>query len=47
MVRGLFDSFGFEKVSEDADGSTVWQLAVDGYTPKNHVIEVSGNEAAG
>ncbi|HJB61280.1 MAG TPA: HAD-IIIC family phosphatase, partial [Candidatus Ruminococcus gallistercoris] len=27
MVRGLFDSFGFEKVSEDADGSTVWQLA--------------------
>lgn len=47
MVRGLFDSFGFEKVSEDADGSTVWQLAVTGYTPKNHVIEVSGNEAAG
>lgn len=47
MVRGLFDSFGFEKVSEAADGSTVWQLAVDGYTPKNHVIEVSGNEAAG
>jgi len=43
MVRGLFQSFGFEKVSEDETGNTVWQLAVSGYAPKNHVIEVSGN----
>ncbi len=46
MVRGLFENFGFQKVSEDEAGNTVWQLAVAGYTPKNQVIAVFGNDAA-
>ena len=45
MVRELFGTFGFEKISEDESGDTVWQMAVSGYMPKNHVIEVTGNEA--
>lgn len=45
MVRELFGTFGFEKISEDEIGNTVWQMAVSGYMPKNHVIEVTGNEA--
>lgn len=44
MVRELFKTFGFKKCSEDAAGNTVWSLSVADYSPKNHVIMVSGNE---
>ena len=40
MVRKLYESFGFEKLSEDSDGSTTWQLDIDSYAPKCNVIEV-------
>lgn len=43
MVKDLFQTFGFEKISEDDTGNTVWELPVDGYETKNHVIAVSGN----
>ena len=38
MVRELFGSFGFERQSEDADGNSVWRLALSGYVPRNTVI---------
>ncbi len=44
MVRELFASFGFEKISEDDEGNTRWALDVGSYEPKNHVIAVHGNE---
>lgn len=44
MVRGLYESFGFQKISEDEQGNTVWRMEISGYEPKNHVISVSGNE---
>ena len=34
MVRDFYAGFGFEKVSEDENGNTVWKLAVDAYQPK-------------
>ena len=43
MVRELYGSFGFQKVCEDPDGATVWELPVAGYEPKCTVIAVSGN----
>ena len=44
MVKELYQTFGFEKVSEDEDGNTVWRLDLDGYQDKNHVIEVHNND---
>ncbi|MDE7230809.1 MAG: HAD-IIIC family phosphatase [Oscillospiraceae bacterium] len=41
MVKELFGDFGFEKVSEDADGNTVWRLKVEGYANKNKAINVN------
>lgn len=46
MVRELFGGFGFEKISEDELGNTVWEMKTEGYEPKNHVISVAGNPAA-
>lgn len=43
MVKELFATFGFSKVSEDEAGNTVWELPVADYENKNHVIAVSGN----
>lgn len=43
MVRELYKTFGFDKVSEDEQGNTVWQMNVDGYEKQNHVIRVHGN----
>lgn len=40
MVRELFGTFGFEKISEDADKNTVWKLATSGYKPQNRYIKV-------
>lgn len=41
MVKELFGDFGFDKVSEDADGNTVWSLKTDGYSNKNKAIKVN------
>ena len=43
LVENLYKSFGFTKI-EDKDGTTVWELPIDGYTPKNKFIEVAGAE---
>ncbi len=44
MVKELYRTFGFEKVSEDENGNTVWKLAAADYKKRNHVINVHGNE---
>ncbi len=41
MVAELFGTFGFTKISEDADGNTAWKLQTADYTPKNEVIAVA------
>ena len=42
MVREFYALQGFEKISEDSEGNTVWQFDLsDGYEKKNHVIEVN------
>ena len=43
MVRELYKTFGFDKISEDENGNTVWQLDIAGYENKNHVISVHPN----
>jgi predicted enzyme involved in methoxymalonyl-ACP biosynthesis len=37
MVRELYSKFGFTKIQEDEDGSTVWELLIDSYQKQNHV----------
>ena len=44
MVKELYGDFGFTKVSEDADGNTVWELSLSGYKPKNKYITVERNK---
>ena len=45
MVRDFYQKQGFAKVSEEADGSTVWELDLrGGYEKKNHVIQVTEPE---
>lgn len=44
MVRDLFGTFGFDKVSEDGDGNTTWILDIGNYENKCHVINIHGNE---
>ena len=42
MVRDFYSLQGFDRVSEDNDGNTVWALDISkGYTKKNHVISLS------
>lgn len=42
MVRDFYDKQGFEKLSEDEAGSSVWKLDLTGgYEKKQHVIEVN------
>ena len=41
MVSRLYHELGFTKIDDEADGSTVWQLAVAGYSMQNKVIEVN------
>lgn len=43
MVKELYKTFGFDKVSEDEQGNTVWKMDVDGYENRNRVIRVHGN----
>lgn len=45
MVKDLYGFFGFEKISESEDGSTVWTLDVDSYQNRNKVIRVTDNTA--
>ncbi len=41
MVKEFYGMQGFEKISEDADGNTVWKLSVnESYKNKNTVIKV-------
>ena len=41
MVREFYKTMGFEQVSLDADGNSVWSLDISGeWTLKNTVIEV-------
>ncbi len=40
MVKDLYSVFGFQKVREEPDGSTVWQLDLNGYQKRNHVITI-------
>lgn len=42
MVQGLYDAFGFAKIEESTNGDSIWEMAVDGYQKKNHVIAVEG-----
>lgn len=44
MVKELYGDFGFAKISEDADGNTVWELELSGYEPKNKYITVERNK---
>ena len=41
MVENLYGEFGFEKLSEDSGGNTVWVLKTEGYAKQNDVIEVN------
>ncbi|MBD5105186.1 MAG: HAD-IIIC family phosphatase [Ruminococcaceae bacterium] len=41
MVRELFGDFGFEKISEDEEGNTLWELKTEGYKNKNLHIAVN------
>lgn len=45
MVRELYKTFGFDKISEDEQGNTVWKLNTADYEKRNHVITVHGNDS--
>lgn len=40
MVKNLFGDFGFEKISENENEDTVWELNIQFYENKNHSIKV-------
>ncbi len=44
MVKELFRDFGFDKISEDDAGNTVWKLSVSDYKNKCRVIKINGEE---
>lgn len=41
MVKELFGDFGFEKISEDEEGNTLWELKTEGYKSKNLHIAIN------
>lgn len=42
MVKDFYGLQGFNKISEDADGNTVWEyMLTDNYEKKQHVIEIN------
>lgn len=41
MIKDLYSGFGFEKVSEDENGNTVWRLDTADYKPKCSVIAIN------
>lgn len=44
MVRNFYAQFGFEKIFEDENGSTVWELEVHSYKPRAVFIEEDKSE---
>lgn len=40
MVRNFYGQHGFTKVSDNADGNTVWSMTIESYENRNKVIEV-------
>ncbi len=44
MVKELYADFGFDKISEDEEGNTVWSLKTEGYNNKNNYIKVERNK---
>ena len=43
MVRDLYGSFGFTKISGDEEGNTVWELPTEGYRKQNRYIRLRRN----
>lgn len=43
MVQDLYSSFGFEQISEDVSGNTVWRLRISDYTAKSKHIVINDN----
>ena len=44
-MRDFYQTMGFEKVSEDAEGNSEWIYVIpEKYVNKNNVIEVNENE---
>ena len=41
MVKELYGDFGFEKISEDEQGNTLWQLDLSGYQNKTSHIKIN------
>ncbi len=41
MVKNLFSDFGFEKISENDNEDTVWELSAENYKNKNNVIKIT------
>lgn len=44
MVKELYADFGFDKISEDEEGNTVWSLKTEGYNNKNNYIKIERNK---
>lgn len=45
MVKDFYLIQGFTKVSEDADGNTIWEFAIpDNYAKKQNVITINGQD---
>ena len=40
MVRDFYALFGYSKVSEDAEGNSVWELSTDSFTGRKHHIAI-------
>ena len=41
MVKELYKDFGFDKISEDEQGNTLWQLDLNGYQNKTSHIKIN------
>jgi len=44
MVKDFYSDRGFDKISEDEAGNTVWEMSVESYKKQNFVIEVNSGE---
>lgn len=41
MVKDLYGMLGFDKADEDKIGNSKWELTVEGYELRNHVIDLN------